>query len=141
MTVDDAELSKITSNQNKTFIQHTKGTCLKNLTNFTKRKLFILQWISIYSSEDFLGDLLAGITIGLTVIPQSMALASIVGIPAQVNRPQYHNLYKDNWVKINVNNKSINNQIIIFKICKIFTPYYTSITSFIELNHYKNIFL
>ncbi|XP_027845500.2 sodium-independent sulfate anion transporter-like isoform X1 [Aphis gossypii] len=83
LAVDDAELSKITSNQNKIFIQHTKGTFLKNPTNFTKRKLFILQWIFIYSSEDFLGDLLAGITIGLTVIPQSMALASIVGIPAQ----------------------------------------------------------
>uniref|UniRef100_A0A2H8TNH8 Sodium-independent sulfate anion transporter n=1 Tax=Melanaphis sacchari TaxID=742174 RepID=A0A2H8TNH8_9HEMI len=85
LTVDDVELSKFTSNQKNTFIQHTKDVCLKNVSNFIKRKLFILQWIPIYSGEDFLGDLLAGITIGLTVIPQSMALASIAGIPAQVH--------------------------------------------------------
>jgi len=84
--VDDAESSKLASNQKITFTPHTKGTYLKNLTNFTKRKLFILQWIPNYSVDDFLGDLLAGITIGLTVIPQSMALASIVGIPAQVRK-------------------------------------------------------
>lgn len=84
VAVDDVESSKLDSNQKTTFNQHTKGTCLKNLTTFTKRKLFILQWIPSYSGDDFLGDLLAGITIGLTVIPQSMALASIVGVPAQV---------------------------------------------------------
>jgi len=85
VAVDDVELSKLASNQKTTyFTQHTKGTCLKSLTTYTKRKLFILQWIPTYSGDDFLGDLLAGITIGLTVIPQSMALASIVGIPAQV---------------------------------------------------------
>ncbi|XP_022162618.1 sodium-independent sulfate anion transporter-like isoform X2 [Myzus persicae] len=83
LAVDDVESSKLASNQKTTFTQHSKGTCLKNLTTFTKRKLFILQWIPAYSGDDFLGDLLAGITIGLTVIPQSMALASIVGIPAQ----------------------------------------------------------
>ncbi|XP_060834113.1 sodium-independent sulfate anion transporter-like [Rhopalosiphum padi] len=83
LAVDDVESSRLASNHKKTFTQHTKDVCLKNLTNFIKRKLFILQWIPVYSSEDFLGDLLAGITIGLTVIPQSMALASIVGIPAQ----------------------------------------------------------
>jgi len=84
VAVDYAESSKLASNQKTTFTQYTKGVWLKDLTNFTKRKLFILQWISTYSGKDFIGDLLAGITIGLTVIPQSMALASIVGIPAQV---------------------------------------------------------
>jgi len=84
VAVDDVESSKIDSKHKTTFAQHTKGTCLRNLTTFTKRKLFILQWIPAYSGDDFLGDLLAGITIGLTVIPQSMALASLVGIPAQV---------------------------------------------------------
>lgn len=84
VAVDDVDSSKLDSNQKTTLTLHTKSTCLKNLTTFTKRKLFILQWIPSYSGDDFLGDLLAGITIGLTVIPQSMALASIVGVPAQV---------------------------------------------------------
>lgn len=70
---DDVESTQIGSNN-----------CLKNLTEYTKRKLFILQWISTYSNQDFIGDLLAGITIGLTVIPQSMAMANIIGVPAQV---------------------------------------------------------
>lgn len=85
MAVDDVGSSKLDSNQKATFTQHTKDTCVNNLTIFIKRKLFILQWIPTYSGDDFLGDLLAGITIGLTIIPQSMALASIVGIPPQVS--------------------------------------------------------
>ncbi|KAL4132119.1 hypothetical protein QTP88_009329 [Uroleucon formosanum] len=83
LTVNDVGSSKLDSNQKATFTQHTKDTCANNLTIFIKRKLFILQWIPTYSGDDFLGDLLAGITIGLTIIPQSMALASIVGIPPQ----------------------------------------------------------
>ncbi|XP_050540922.1 sodium-independent sulfate anion transporter-like isoform X1 [Daktulosphaira vitifoliae] len=50
--------------------------------NITKR-LPILQWLPKYSAEDALGDLLAGITVGLTVIPQSMAYSSLAGLPPE----------------------------------------------------------
>ncbi|XP_050432664.1 sodium-independent sulfate anion transporter-like isoform X2 [Adelges cooleyi] len=50
--------------------------------NITKR-LPILQWLPKYTAEDGLGDLLAGITVGLTVIPQSMAYSALAGLPPQ----------------------------------------------------------
>lgn len=36
-----------------------------------------------YNSSSAVGDLVAGITVGLTVIPQSLAYANIAGLPAQ----------------------------------------------------------
>lgn len=36
-----------------------------------------------YSTEKGVGDLIAGITVGLTVIPQSLAYANIAGLPPQ----------------------------------------------------------
>lgn len=35
-----------------------------------------------YNSDDFIGDLVAGITVGLTVIPQALAYSNIAGLPA-----------------------------------------------------------
>uniref|UniRef100_A0A146KXN3 Sodium-independent sulfate anion transporter n=2 Tax=Lygus hesperus TaxID=30085 RepID=A0A146KXN3_LYGHE len=47
------------------------------------KKLPVLTWARTYNSEDFVGDLVAGITVGLTVIPQSLAYSNIAGLPAQ----------------------------------------------------------
>lgn len=52
-----------------------------------KRRIPILRWIQCYSIEDGLGDVMAGVTVGLTVIPQSMAYAGLAGLPPQ------HGLY------------------------------------------------
>ncbi|XP_050538263.1 sodium-independent sulfate anion transporter-like isoform X2 [Daktulosphaira vitifoliae] len=52
---------------------------LKNL----RRRLPILEWLPRYTVEDAVGDLLAGVTVGLTVIPQSMAYAGLAGLPPQ----------------------------------------------------------
>lgn len=38
-----------------------------------------------YSSEDAVGDLVAGITVGLTVIPQALAYAGIAGLDPAVS--------------------------------------------------------
>ncbi|KAI9552739.1 hypothetical protein GHT06_020619 [Daphnia sinensis] len=43
----------------------------------------ILQWLPNYSTNDFVADLVAGITIGITVIPQALAYATIGGLPPE----------------------------------------------------------
>uniref|UniRef100_A0A182MMI7 STAS domain-containing protein n=1 Tax=Anopheles culicifacies TaxID=139723 RepID=A0A182MMI7_9DIPT len=48
-----------------------------------QRRLPILTWIRRYDGEDALSDLIAGITLGLTMIPQSIAYATIAGLPSQ----------------------------------------------------------
>lgn len=45
----------------------------------------ILQWLPKYSRMDAVSDLIAGLTLGLTMIPQSIAYASLAGLTAQVN--------------------------------------------------------
>lgn len=49
------------------------------------KRLPILNWLSKYSVDDAIGDLIAGITVGLTVIPQALAYAGIAGLPPQGN--------------------------------------------------------
>lgn len=38
-----------------------------------------------YSREDAVGDLVAGITVGLTVIPQALAYSGVAGLPPAVS--------------------------------------------------------
>uniref|UniRef100_A0A336MXD7 CSON007755 protein n=1 Tax=Culicoides sonorensis TaxID=179676 RepID=A0A336MXD7_CULSO len=47
------------------------------------KRLPILQWLPKYNADDFIGDLIAGVTVGLTVIPQALAYAGIAGLPPQ----------------------------------------------------------
>jgi sodium-independent sulfate anion transporter 11 len=42
----------------------------------------IMNWLPNYSMDDAVGDLVAGFTVGLTVIPQALAYAGIAGLPA-----------------------------------------------------------
>lgn len=57
---------------------------------FTKKMLYrrlpILNWLPKYNSSDAIGDLLAGVTVGLTVIPQSLAYANVAGLPTEVSQ-------------------------------------------------------
>ena len=48
----------------------------RNLFPFTK-------WIHRYNLQWFVGDMVAGITIGAIVVPQSMAYASLANLPVQ----------------------------------------------------------
>ncbi|SEB94685.1 sulfate permease, SulP family [Maribacter dokdonensis] len=41
----------------------------------------LLDWISSYKKTDFVKDLLAGITVGIVLVPQGMAYAMIAGLP------------------------------------------------------------
>lgn len=48
------------------------------------RRVPILAWLPIYTWSKLLQDSLAGVTVGLTAIPQGIAYAIIAGLPAQV---------------------------------------------------------
>ena len=50
------------------------------------KRLPVLQWLPSYSTSDIVPDILAGITVGITVIPQSLAYATLAGLPPQVMR-------------------------------------------------------
>ncbi|KAL9891758.1 sodium-independent sulfate anion transporter isoform 1-T1 [Glossina fuscipes fuscipes] len=47
------------------------------------KRLPIFQWLPKYSRRDAIGDLIAGITVGLTVIPQGLAYSNVAGLPTQ----------------------------------------------------------
>lgn len=42
------------------------------------------RWLPEYNSEKAIADLIAGITVGLTVIPQALAYATLAGLNPQV---------------------------------------------------------
>jgi len=44
----------------------------------------ILTWARSYNLTCFIFDFIAGITVGLTIIPQSIAYAAVAGLPLQV---------------------------------------------------------
>ncbi|XP_069358649.1 sodium-independent sulfate anion transporter-like isoform X2 [Maniola hyperantus] len=47
------------------------------------RRIPILAWLPNYSFRSGLADIIAGITVGLTVIPQAIAYAGVAGLPPQ----------------------------------------------------------
>lgn len=53
---------------------------MKSKSSITKF-IPILDWIKSYNSEDAKGDLNAGITVGIMLIPQGMAYAMLAGLP------------------------------------------------------------
>jgi len=49
------------------------------------KRVPILRWLPKYTvGEHGVPDLVAGITVGLTVIPQAIAFANVAGLPPQV---------------------------------------------------------
>ncbi|XP_018575202.1 sodium-independent sulfate anion transporter-like [Anoplophora glabripennis] len=48
------------------------------------KRIPILSWLPQYNLEIAVSDLVAGFTVGLTVIPQAIAYASVAGLPPQV---------------------------------------------------------
>lgn len=47
------------------------------------RRIYILSWITSYNMNFFIADLIAGITLGLTMIPQAIAYAALAGLSSQ----------------------------------------------------------
>ncbi|XP_065083422.1 sodium-independent sulfate anion transporter-like isoform X1 [Ochlerotatus camptorhynchus] len=48
-----------------------------------RQRINILNWIGTYDREDGISDVIAGVTLGLTIIPQSIAYAALAGLPSQ----------------------------------------------------------
>ncbi|CAK9814457.1 Sodium-independent sulfate anion transporter [Anthophora plagiata] len=57
-----------------------RSVCTKKTMN---KRVPILNWLPRYNGQDAVGDLVAGVTVGLTVIPQSLAYANVAGLPPQ----------------------------------------------------------
>lgn len=49
-----------------------------------QRRLPILAWLPRYSLQWLRMDFIAGLSVGLTVIPQALAYAEVAGLPPQV---------------------------------------------------------
>uniref|UniRef100_A0A1A9V6D1 Uncharacterized protein n=1 Tax=Glossina austeni TaxID=7395 RepID=A0A1A9V6D1_GLOAU len=64
----------------KLWLQDRKRRTFKR--KILQKRLPITQWLPKYNFDDAVGDLVAGITVGLTVIPQALAYAGIAGLPA-----------------------------------------------------------
>ncbi|XP_050315460.1 uncharacterized protein LOC126749918 [Anthonomus grandis grandis] len=50
-----------------------------------KRRIPIFNYLPQYTWEIALSDFLAGITVGLTIIPQAIAYSNVAGLPAQID--------------------------------------------------------
>jgi len=61
-----------------------KSTCSKICSkSFLYDRLPILSWSQTYSREQLVGDMIAGVTTALTVIPQGIGYAPLAGLPLQ----------------------------------------------------------
>lgn len=61
-----------------------KQPWLTRLKKLMKRRVPITSWITSYTKDDIFGDIIAGITIALTITPQSIAYAALAGVDPQV---------------------------------------------------------
>jgi len=67
-----------------------QGWCSESLHRaFRKKNILkkfpILSWLPKYNTSKAISDTIAGITVGMTLIPQGLAMAAVAGLPMQVN--------------------------------------------------------
>lgn len=55
-----------------------------------KKRIPITRWLPRYQKSDIIGDAVAGITVGMTVVPQSIAYVSIAGLSPEVKSNKYN---------------------------------------------------
>jgi len=48
-----------------------------------KRRFPIIKWLPKYTTKDLKGDVIAGISVGFTILPQALAFAMLAGLPPQ----------------------------------------------------------
>ncbi|KAI8060685.1 sulfate transporter family-domain-containing protein [Gongronella butleri] len=85
--VEHAKESQIFIDYDKESFRQEFERAFKGLPRYTKEYLIcllpILRWIHRYNLMWLLGDLIAGITVGIVIVPQSMAYAKIAQLPPQ----------------------------------------------------------
>lgn len=64
----------------------------RNVRRLVAKRLPVLNWLPQYRPSTAVADLVAGVTVGLTLIPQAIAYASLAGLHAQVR------VRKTRWV-------------------------------------------
>lgn len=68
--------------------KRTKSAIHKTCTELPKKRLPIVTWLPTYNWSMFVFDMIAGFTVGLTLIPQSIGYAAVAGLPLQVINTQ-----------------------------------------------------
>lgn len=63
-------------------LESSEATLSENVISIIRQRFYIINWLPKYDRSKAIGDLIAGITLGLTVIPQSLAYANLAGVPA-----------------------------------------------------------
>nr|CAD7411143.1 unnamed protein product [Timema poppensis] len=63
-------------------VDRARRGCTKKLLY---KRIPVLTWLPQYNLSVAASDLVAGFTVGLTVIPQAIAYANVAGLPPQVN--------------------------------------------------------
>lgn len=79
------ELSELNSSEKiplEEFTKHKSSSFSENVLKIAKRRFYIVNWLPEYDRTKAIGDFIAGITIGLTMIPQSLAYANLANVPA-----------------------------------------------------------
>lgn len=54
----------------------------KNWTELVCRRVYILTWLRNYDQNTAVSDMIAGVTLGLTMIPQAIAYAALAQLPS-----------------------------------------------------------
>lgn len=65
------------------FAKKKDSSSSARLKKFLRRRIFILSWLPDYDRSKAVRDLIAGVTLGLTMVPQSLAYANLANVPAQ----------------------------------------------------------
>ncbi|KAJ8667345.1 hypothetical protein QAD02_009007 [Eretmocerus hayati] len=60
-----------------------RGKVRGYLGSLFRRRMPILAWLPAYDSDKFISDAIAGVTVGLTVMPQGLAYATLAGLEPQ----------------------------------------------------------
>ncbi|XP_070507122.1 sodium-independent sulfate anion transporter isoform X2 [Chironomus tepperi] len=84
-TQKDVELSQLNTCEKIPYDELLKNHNAKishKIGDFVKRRLYILNWLPEYDRTKAIGDFISGVTIGLTMIPQSLAYANLANVPA-----------------------------------------------------------
>ncbi|KAJ3274156.1 Sulfate permease 2 [Terramyces sp. JEL0728] len=74
---------RITSESLKASLKETGKNLPQNAKTYVASLFPVLTWIGRYNLDWFLHDLVAGTTVGMLVIPQSLSYAKLAGLPVQ----------------------------------------------------------